>query len=195
MNTITNRHGDEIGVGQLWTDDHRRTAQRTLRIDAVDTTHATCTVVSSHDTSTGETTTPGRVVRIKVDSLHTTPAGNGYRLIETTNGGSAGDIVTGDIVVTFARVGRNHHLPALHIPFAEVALIEADDLDARWPGDRTNWQVVCERIFDYVRPHLRSSDVEVHVTGDKTRLHGFINVGLFRNGGSFIITHPAQEAQ
>lgn len=77
--TITNRHGDEISVGQLWTDDHRRTAQRTLRIDAIDHTHATCTVLFAHDTSTGEITAPGRVVRIKLDSLHTTPAGNGYR--------------------------------------------------------------------------------------------------------------------
>lgn len=81
--TITNRHGDEIRVGQLWTDDHRRTAQRTLRIDAIDRTHATCTVLFAHDTSTGETTSPGRGVRIKLDSLHTTPAGNGYRLIES----------------------------------------------------------------------------------------------------------------
>lgn len=83
MTTTTNRHGDEIRVGQLWTDDHRRTAQRTIRIDAVDATHAICTVLFAHDTSTGEVTAPGRVVRIKVDSLHTTPAGNGYRRIES----------------------------------------------------------------------------------------------------------------
>ncbi len=31
--TLTNRHGDEIAVGQLWTDDPRRTTVRTLRID------------------------------------------------------------------------------------------------------------------------------------------------------------------
>ena len=30
---LTNRHGDEIAVGQLWTDDPRRTTVRTLRID------------------------------------------------------------------------------------------------------------------------------------------------------------------
>ncbi|QOH59854.1 hypothetical protein [Rhodococcus rhodochrous] len=99
----------------------------------------------------------------------------------------------GDIVATFERIGRNHNLPELRIPFAEVALPEADDFDALWPTDRTNWQVVCERIYDYVRPHLRSSDVHLHVTGDKTALRGFVTVGLVRNGGSFTLTHPDQE--
>jgi hypothetical protein len=102
---------------------------------------------------------------------------------------------TGDLVVTFDRVGRTHNPPDLHIPFAEVALIEADDFDALWPGDRTNWQVVVERIADYISPMIRSSDPEVHLFGDKTRLHGFINVGGFRNAGSFTLTHPDQEKQ
>ncbi|MEV8194248.1 hypothetical protein AB0P13_19290 [Rhodococcus pyridinivorans] len=88
MSGIQNRHGDEIRVGQLWTDNHRRTAQRTLRVDAINAAHATCTVLFAHatctvlfahDTSTNEISVPGRVVRIKLDSLHTTPAGNGYR--------------------------------------------------------------------------------------------------------------------
>lgn len=86
-NSITNRHGDTIRIGQLWADDRRRTAQRTLRIDDVIfdgvNDQAVCTVLYAHDTETGETTEPGRVIRIKVDSLHTTTAGNGYRRIHS----------------------------------------------------------------------------------------------------------------
>lgn len=98
----------------------------------------------------------------------------------------------GHIEVTFDRVGRTKNPPALQIPFADVALPEADDFDALWPGDRTNWQVVVERIDDHVRPMLRSSDPEVALTGDLTRIHGVITVGGFRNGGTFTITHPDQ---
>jgi len=39
-----------------------------------------CTVIRSHDTDTGQTTEPGRVVSINIDSLHTTASGRGYRL-------------------------------------------------------------------------------------------------------------------
>lgn len=84
----TNRYGDEIRVGQLWTDNPKRRAIRTLRVDAIESAgttgqRAVCTVISSHDLDTGITTEPGRVVHIKVDSLHTTPAGNGYQRIES----------------------------------------------------------------------------------------------------------------
>jgi len=73
--TLTNRHGDEIAVGQLWTDDPRRTTVRTLRIDDLVRegnlgSRAVCTVIRSHDTETGQ---------VKVDSLHTTASGRGYR--------------------------------------------------------------------------------------------------------------------
>lgn len=83
--TLTNRHGDEIAVGQLWADDPRRTTVRTLRIDDLVRegdlgSRAVCTVIRSHDTETGQVTEPGRVVSIKVDSLHTTASGRGYRL-------------------------------------------------------------------------------------------------------------------
>ncbi len=88
MNTITNRHGDTISVGQLWTDPAKRRAIRTLRVDAIEDNgswghRAICTVLYSHDLDTEVTTEPGRTVGIKIDSLHTTPAGNGYRLIES----------------------------------------------------------------------------------------------------------------
>ena len=94
--TKTNRHGDEICSGHLWTDDPRRTVIRTLRIDGLDDAGslgavAVCTVVQAHDTDTGQVTTPGRVVTINIDRLHTTAAGNGYRRApaNTTPQGSA----------------------------------------------------------------------------------------------------------
>lgn len=83
--TITNRHGDEIRVGQLWLDNPARTARRTLRVDGLEDagalgTAAICTVVAAYNQETGEITAPGRVVSIKVDSLHATPSGKGYHL-------------------------------------------------------------------------------------------------------------------
>lgn len=83
--TITNRHGDQIHLGQLWTDDPRRTTRRTLRVDGFTGVghlgaRAVCTVIRSHDTDTGQVTEPGRVVSINIDSLHTTVGGRGYRL-------------------------------------------------------------------------------------------------------------------
>lgn len=41
-------------------------------------TAAVCTVVQARNTETGDTTRPGRVVSINVDSLDTTARGNGY---------------------------------------------------------------------------------------------------------------------
>ena len=78
--TLTNRHGNEIAIGQLWTDDPRRTTVRTLRIDDLVRegnlgARAVCTVIRSHDTETGQVTEPGRVVSIKVDSDSVFPAG------------------------------------------------------------------------------------------------------------------------
>ncbi|MGV9748094.1 hypothetical protein ACWDTG_24790 [Rhodococcus zopfii] len=85
--SITNRHGDEIRIGQLWTDDPSRTSRRTLRVDGFEDAgqlgaRVVCTVIGSLDTETGQVTAPGRVVAIKADSLHTTAAGKGYRLAD-----------------------------------------------------------------------------------------------------------------
>ncbi|WP_213571207.1 hypothetical protein [Rhodococcus sp. USK13] len=81
---MTNRHGDEIRIGQIWLDDTRRTVIRSLRVDDFTDagtlgTTAVCTVVQARNTETGDVTRPGRVVSINVDSLHTTARGNGYR--------------------------------------------------------------------------------------------------------------------
>ncbi|RDI13482.1 hypothetical protein DEU38_13457 [Rhodococcus sp. AG1013] len=101
--------------------------------------------------------------------------------------------MTDTITVTFDRIGRMKNPPALQIPFADVAMPEADDFDALWPGDRTNWQVVVELIDDHVRPMIRSSYPEITLTGDLARIHGWIVVGMCGNGGTFTITHPDQE--
>uniref|UniRef100_UPI0035A13736 GNAT family N-acetyltransferase n=1 Tax=Rhodococcus erythropolis TaxID=1833 RepID=UPI0035A13736 len=82
---ITNRHGDRISLGQLWTDDPRRGVLRTLCVDGFTGAgdlgaRAVCTVIRCHDTGTGQVTEPGRVVSINIDSLHTTAGGRGYRL-------------------------------------------------------------------------------------------------------------------
>ncbi|MET4614094.1 hypothetical protein ABIC28_005107 [Rhodococcus sp. PvR044] len=85
--TMTNRHGDEIHTGQLWTDDPRRDVRRTLHVETFEDagslgTQAVCTVIRAHNTTTDEITEPGRVVTINIDRLHTTAGGNGYRLAE-----------------------------------------------------------------------------------------------------------------
>lgn len=103
--------------------------------------------------------------------------------------------MTDSLVVTFDRIGRTHNPPALQIPFADVAMPAADDCDALWPGDRTNWDAVLERIYDHARPLIRSRDLDVALTGDLTRIHGLITVGGFRNGGTFTITHPDQASK
>ncbi|NKS56186.1 hypothetical protein GS504_00970 [Rhodococcus hoagii] len=101
--------------------------------------------------------------------------------------------MSGTVTVMFDRIGRSHTPPPLQIPFADVAMPEADDCDALWQGDRTNWQAVLDLIYDHARPLIRSSDFDVELTGDKTRVHGWITVGMCGNGGTFTIDHPEQE--
>lgn len=101
--------------------------------------------------------------------------------------------MSGTIIVTFERISRTKNPPALSIPFADVAMPEADDCDALWPGDRTNWDAVLERIYDHARPMIRSRDLDIALTGDLTRIHGNLIVGMCSNGGTFTIAHPDQE--
>jgi hypothetical protein len=68
-------------------------------------------------------------------------------------------------IVTFDRIGRNHHVPPLHRDAAD-----ADEL--------------AEAIYRYARPHLMSRDVEVVVDLDK--MTGHILCG-FNSGGTFAI--------
>ncbi len=83
--TMTNRHGDEIRVGQHWTDDTRRTARRTLRVERFESagslgTVAVCTVIATTDHATGQVLHLTRAVEINVDRLHATASGRGYLL-------------------------------------------------------------------------------------------------------------------
>ena len=82
---VTNRHGDEIRVGQHWTDGIRRSIRRTLRVgrfaDAGSSgTVAVCTVIASTNRASGLVLHPNRVVEINIDRLHATASGRGYLL-------------------------------------------------------------------------------------------------------------------
>ena len=67
--------------------------------------------------------------------------------------------------VTFERVGRNHNVAPL-----TAHAVDADHL--------------AEEIYRYVRPHLRSRDVDVTV--DMAEGKGYIHCG-FHNGGTFAV--------
>lgn len=77
--SITNIHGTEIHVDQVWADNDSRSEGRTLRVVAIesDSRRAVCTVLTDRG---GETPARSRTVRISVDRLH--PTTTGYRLVE-----------------------------------------------------------------------------------------------------------------
>lgn len=50
--------------------------------------------------------------------------------------------------VTFDRVGRNHNV-------APLVITDTDD-----------WDEIADRVYDHVRPHLRSRNVEVVIRSD-----------------------------
>ena len=65
---MTNRHGNEIRIGQIWLDDPRRTVIRSLLGDDFTDagtlgTAAMCTVVQARNTETGDITRPGWVLQ------------------------------------------------------------------------------------------------------------------------------------
>lgn len=96
------------------------------------------------------------------------------------------------IVVTFYPTDLNRTIPELLIPFADVTLIEADDFDACWPGDRTNWRAVLDRIEEHTRPVFGADRVDVDLFGTKERIHGSLVVDE-SNAGTFTASHPDQE--
>ncbi len=74
----------------MWADNDYRAAGRTLRVTAVDATHATCTVLTDRTVSTyrhpggyvhgtGTTHGVGRTTRIRIDRFR--PTTTGYRLV------------------------------------------------------------------------------------------------------------------
>ncbi|MDH6116871.1 hypothetical protein ABH930_000290 [Kitasatospora sp. GAS204A] len=74
-----------VRPGQIWQDNDPRTHGRQLRIETVDTTHATAVPVAV--TPQGAVALlPGRATRIRVDRFR--PTSTGYRLIQDVDGKS-----------------------------------------------------------------------------------------------------------
>lgn len=82
-NSITNKHGTDIRVGQVWVDnDARSEGRRTVRIVAIEMGYvrrAVCEVLTDWS---GDRPERPRTVRIQVDRLH--PTSTGYRLADIT---------------------------------------------------------------------------------------------------------------
>lgn len=77
--SITNKHGTEIRVGQTWADNDPRCKGRTVKVVAIETGYirrAVCDVVTDRG---GNPPNRPREVRIRVDRLH--PTSTGYRLV------------------------------------------------------------------------------------------------------------------
>lgn len=77
--------------------------------------------------------------------------------------------------IVFDRIGRTHDVRPL-------------DVELPVEPEATFADRIAELVFDYARPHLRSSDVEVTVDVDRQtgEGRGFISCG-FHSGGRFTI--------
>lgn len=81
-----------VEPGQVWADNDWRNAGRTIRIDQIDATHATCTVLTNRtqaqeelDNSTGwSIDARGRTTRVLLRRFR--PTTTGYRLVQHTDG-------------------------------------------------------------------------------------------------------------
>lgn len=85
IDSIVNKYGTEIRVGQTWADNDPRSKGRTIKVTALDldTSKAICKTL----TRPGGEVPEGRLFgRIHVDRLH--PTGTGYRLREDEEGES-----------------------------------------------------------------------------------------------------------
>ncbi len=79
----------EVKPGQVWADNDWRSEGRTLRVDEVDETHATCTVLTNPTNVQNEldragniwrTDSRGKKRRIMLKRMR--PTSTGYRLLE-----------------------------------------------------------------------------------------------------------------
>ncbi|MFI2664860.1 DUF6354 family protein [Micromonospora carbonacea] len=88
---MTEQGSPTVRPGQIWEDNDYRAKGRTLRVDAVDDTHAECTVLTDRTTATyrhpggyvhqlGSTATVGRKTRIARRRFR--PTSTGYRLVQ-----------------------------------------------------------------------------------------------------------------
>ncbi|MEU2106451.1 hypothetical protein [Nocardia sp. NPDC019255] len=84
--SITNKHGTVIRVGQVWADnDPRCQGRRTLRVVALQSTripYAVCEILTGWN---GNPPERKRRTRLQVDRMH--PTSTGYRLV--SEGGEA----------------------------------------------------------------------------------------------------------
>ncbi|MCC3333552.1 hypothetical protein [Nocardia abscessus] len=83
--SITNKHGTEIRVGQVWADNDPRSEGRTLKVVAIEMGFVRRAVCEPVTEIGGKPAKPGRTVRIKVDRMW--PTSTGYRLV--SEGGEA----------------------------------------------------------------------------------------------------------
>lgn len=77
--SITNKYGTEIRVGQVWADNDPRCEGRTVKIVAIEMGYERRAVCEVLTLAGGKTASQQRDVRIKVDRLH--PTSTGYRLV------------------------------------------------------------------------------------------------------------------
>ncbi|MFF3060161.1 hypothetical protein [Streptomyces sp. NPDC057909] len=70
----------DVLICQVWADNDRRSAGRTVRVGAVSERHAYCTVLTA--AAPGGRT--GRRVRILIERMR--PTSTGYRLVELVDG-------------------------------------------------------------------------------------------------------------
>jgi hypothetical protein len=83
--SVTNKHGTEIRVGQVWADADWRSEGRTIRVVALEepghvllhARRAVCEVLTEPG---GKVLGRPRRVRIQVDRMH--PTSTGYRLVQ-----------------------------------------------------------------------------------------------------------------
>lgn len=79
----------EVKPGQIWADNDWRSAGRIVRIESVDETHATCTIVANPTSVQAELDKYGKVWRVdmrgkttRIQLARFKPTSTGYRLLE-----------------------------------------------------------------------------------------------------------------
>ncbi|QKY79919.1 hypothetical protein PQD13_gp07 [Gordonia phage Clawz] len=90
------------------------------------------------------------------------------------------------MTVKFERIGRNHRAPDLEIDLAKATATIIDP-DGTQTGE-IDWANVADQIEKHARRWVMSSEVEIFIyEREDDSKHGNINVGGFRNAGTFEI--------
>lgn len=76
------QHKTDVRVGQVWADNDPRSVGRTLEVVAVDSTHATCKVLTGRlpEVNNGFVSTPVKSTRVRLDRFR--PTATGYKLVK-----------------------------------------------------------------------------------------------------------------